>query len=270
MASIDSVAQAEVVAPVSSSDPWDGYLGRFHRDRPGITETTFSRARNLEVGDPYDWLTAALPRVASRVLDLGCGSSPIQGHLPLGSTYVGIDLSADELRVGRELGRGPTSRADARAIPLATSSVDVVVSSMSLMLVTPVDAALAECARVLRRGGRLVVLLPSAWPLVLSDVPVLTSLVVTLRGPGSMPQRLPRRRAARLAAVHGLDLVSAETRRFALPVDDAAAAELAVDMLYTPGRDQAQLHRARRRLARMARPGRELPLPLLRLAFRRR
>jgi SAM-dependent methyltransferase len=258
------------MAPTPVRDHWSAYLERFHRESPGITETTFVQTRDAELGDPYDWLVAALPLDASRILDLGCGSSPVQPRLRPGTSYIGVDLSADELRGGRARGRGPTCRADARAIPLGDASVDAVVSCMSLMLVRPVEDALAEVARVLRPGGVLVALLPSAGPVRLGDVPVISSLALALRGPGSMPQRLTRTRISRLTARLGLEVVSASAHRFALPLEDADAADLAVGMLYTPGRDEGQRRRARRRLERLARPGRELPLPLLRLVCRRR
>ncbi len=250
-------------------DPWAGYLERFHRESPGITETTFSRARDPELGDPYDWLASAIPPSSERVLDLGCGSSPVQPRLSVGSGYVGMDLSGDELLGGRRRGRGPTCQADARAIPLADATVDAVIWCMSLMLVRPVEDALAESTRVLRRGGVLAALLPSGGPIGLTDARVVASLALTLRGPGSMPQRLSRRRMSRLVRAVGLEVVSAGSHRFALPLEDADDADLAVRMLYTPGRDEEQLQRARTSLGRLARPGRELPLPLLRLVCRR-
>ena len=251
-------------------DGWDAYLGWYHADRPGITEDAFSHARDVDGGDPYDWLVSSLPATVGRVLDLGCGTSPVQPRMTTATAYLGVDLSVDELRVGRALGRGPTAVGDARSLPATDAEFDCVVSSMSLMLVRPVADGLAEVARVLRPGGTFAVLLPSAGPIGVADLGVVLSLAVALRGPGSMPQRLTRRRLDRLAGEAGLELVSAEARRFALPLETPIDAALAVSMLYTPGMDRRRLDRAQDRLGRRSAPGRSLPVPLLRAVLRRR
>ena len=53
-------------------------------------------------------------------------------------------------------------RADAQRLPLRDETVDAVVSIAVLQLVPDPAAALAEMARVLRPGGRLAVMVPTA------------------------------------------------------------------------------------------------------------
>ena len=95
-----------------------------------------------------------------RCLDLGCGTG---AFLPLiaelGWSPVGVDVSADQLRVARASAGDLVDdlvQADAAALPFADGTFDAVAS---LMIHTDVDdyaAVLREAARVLRPGGALV------------------------------------------------------------------------------------------------------------------
>jgi SAM-dependent methyltransferase len=108
-----------------------------------------------------------------RVIDLGCGRGAVLIMLarlvPQGRA-VGVDL----WRSVDQSGNDPTSTlsnaaaeavtvdlitADLRALPLATGSVDVVVSSLAIHNIPDGPGrmrAVSEAARVLRPGGRLV------------------------------------------------------------------------------------------------------------------
>jgi ubiquinone/menaquinone biosynthesis C-methylase UbiE len=89
---------------------------------------------------------------AGRVLDVGCGG----GAQRVGS--VGIDPGLGQLRRARRRGvRTPLVAASALALPFADGAFDAVVSSCSLKHWPDLAAGLAECTRVLRPGGRLVV-----------------------------------------------------------------------------------------------------------------
>ncbi len=98
----------------------------------------------------------------ARVLDLACGQG--RHAVPLrraGLQVVGLDLSAVLLEAARGRDPGlPLLRADMRAIPLADSSVDGVVSLFNSFGYFDSDeedlGVLREVARVLRPGGTFV------------------------------------------------------------------------------------------------------------------
>ncbi len=250
------------------STAWADYVHRFHAEAPGITELAFRHAAHPEVGTPYEWLLEGLDAPLGRVLDVACGNAALlpwtTGHV----SYLGVDTSEDEVARARQQGRGPVSIADARRLPLADESVDTAVSSMGLMLVEPVEAALAEIRRVLVPGGTLALLVPSRWPVALRDARLGLPLALALRGPGSMPQQLTVRRLRRLLHDARFSVIDVATRRFPFPVHRPEHAALAVHSLYTPGRSPDALDRAESALTRLAGPGRELPVPLLRVVAR--
>ena len=252
------------------ADPrWRAYLQRYHAQAPGITEAAFEHATDAEVGSPYEWLVAALPRELGDVLDVACGNAALQPRLRGATSYRGVDVSAAELAEGRARGRGPLTAGDARALPVPDASVDTVVSSMGLMLVDPPERAVAEIARVLRPGGVVGLLLPASGPVRPGDLRPLLALARHLRGPGSMPRRVTRRRLRRLARGYGLTVVHTASRRFAFPLRTADDARLAVRALYTPGRTVHQLGTAEAALTRLAAPHRTLPVPVLRVVARK-
>lgn len=95
-----------------------------------------------------------------RVLDLACGSGDLAEEAArTGARVLALDLSAGMLRRARARRLScALVRADALGLPLADASVDAVVSGFALRNFTDLAAAFAECARVLRRGGRIALL----------------------------------------------------------------------------------------------------------------
>jgi SAM-dependent methyltransferase len=97
-----------------------------------------------------------------RVLDLGCGTGALLAavrRLVPGVRITGVDLVPAMLAVARAK-LEPSSRlltaAEAGALPFRAATFDVVVSSNSFHYWPRPLAGLAEIARVLRPGGRLV------------------------------------------------------------------------------------------------------------------
>lgn len=248
---------------------WARYLQQFHAERPGITEQAFRHATDERFGTPYQWLADDLPSAPGVVLDVACGNAALLPWLRGHDRYLGVDRSHAEVEHARRAGRGPVLRGDARRLPVPDASVDTVVSSMGLMLVQPLEHALAEMARVLRPGGSLALLLPSTWPIRAGDVALGLALSLRLHGPGSMPQQVTVARLQRAMSSVGMSVVRATRHRFPFALHDHEHARLAVRSLYTPGRSPRQLARAESLLAQHSGDGVELPVPLLRVLARR-
>jgi malonyl-CoA O-methyltransferase len=108
------------------------------------------------------------------VLDLGCG--PGNARRLLGRRYprarvLGLDLALCMLQqTPRDWWwrRGPVVCADAERLPLADASVDFIFSNLMFQWCLPPDLALAECRRVLRPDGLL--LLSSLGPDTLKEL----------------------------------------------------------------------------------------------------
>ena len=170
-ATMPSAAQALLDATVSSDDPTlegdkqrlatldaeqrgqfpDAFAG--HMDRhysPGRTwqSLAFGMAALLDLGD---------------VLDAGSGDGAAASYLaPHCRTLTCVDTSAKMIDAARRRLAGSAHAralvADAQALPFAAGSFDAVLLFHTLTYAEAPERVVAECARVLRPGGRLVVL----------------------------------------------------------------------------------------------------------------
>lgn len=116
-------------------------------------------------------------RLARPVLDLGCGDGTMAAMLRRagivdGPPACGLDLDEPSVRRARRQGAHlATLRGDAYRLPFADRSFRAVTANtlLSALPGSP-DAAVAEAARVLARGGRLAATMPTprqraaAWP----------------------------------------------------------------------------------------------------------
>jgi ubiquinone/menaquinone biosynthesis C-methylase UbiE len=141
--------------------------------------------------DVYDWFTSnpewrgSCERLAERlpangrlrVVDLGCGPGGLTAAIASarsGARVVGVDLARRMLlRARRRTAAGEARQrvclvqADALHLPLADGSADAVTGHSFLYLLVgnaARAAALAEARRVLRTGGRLVLMEPHERP----------------------------------------------------------------------------------------------------------
>jgi ubiquinone/menaquinone biosynthesis C-methylase UbiE len=108
-------------------------------------------------------MAAELPPRARVVVDLGCGPGNSAKHLrdAVKGTVIGIDPARAMLTLARR--RDPRLalvRADGSALPLRDGSADAVTMHSVLYLLPDRAAALREVVRVLRPGGRVLVLEP--------------------------------------------------------------------------------------------------------------
>jgi len=243
---------------------WQGFLAEYHRTHPGITEQLLVRALAPGVGTPYDWLRSAFPADLGRVVDLACGSAPLVPLLGERAQYVGLDIAEAELAIAALRGRGPLARADACRLPLPDDCADAVVCSMAIMLLQPVESALAEVARILRPGGLFVATRPVTWPLRMVDLRVTLPLLLSLRQFPEVPQRFARRGFRRLLREAGLVVTADEALRFAHPLADPTDAASVVDALYLPRVSGPRRAAAIEALARVSAPGVEVPVAIRR------
>ncbi len=99
---------------------------------------------------------------ADRVLDVGCGTGVLLAELARAHAHAslaGVDAVNEMLSIARR--RLPPAvdlrQGWAQQLPWEDASFDVVVSCNMFHYIRQLRAALAEMARVLRRGGRLVI-----------------------------------------------------------------------------------------------------------------
>lgn len=141
--------------------------------------------------------TVAAPR---RVLDVGCGTGylirVLAGHYPRAQELAGIDAASNMIQAAKSLTddeRLTFVTGVAEQLPYADASMDLVVSSTSFDHWSDQGAGLAECARVLRPGGHLVLVDQfSQW--------LIPTLAVSRRG-----KARTRRRATALLLGAGFD-----------------------------------------------------------------
>jgi len=128
--------------------------------------------RLLSAGTDVRWRRRAVDALAlagpGRVLDLCTGTADLLVEWAArgsGNSGAGLDLSSRMLALGQAklrerglAGRGFLLSGDAERLPLASSSFDGAMVAFGIRNVGDMDAALGEVARVLRPGGRFVIL----------------------------------------------------------------------------------------------------------------
>jgi demethylmenaquinone methyltransferase/2-methoxy-6-polyprenyl-1,4-benzoquinol methylase len=101
------------------------------------------------------------PQPNSRLLDLGAGTGDLAREAlrqQPASRVTAADFTLEMMRVGQRLGPLDFSAADALRLPFADASFDAAVSGFLMRNVIDLHKALEEQYRVLRRGGRIVIL----------------------------------------------------------------------------------------------------------------
>jgi ubiquinone/menaquinone biosynthesis C-methylase UbiE len=109
-------------------------------------------------GDTREWVCS---QARGEVLEVAVGTGLNLPFYPDDVTLTGIDLSEGMLDIARdraaELDRPATLRlGNAHELPFEDAAFDTVVCTFGLCAIPDSDAAIAEMARVLRPGGRLI------------------------------------------------------------------------------------------------------------------
>ena len=96
------------------------------------------------------------------VLDAGCGNGGFTSEImKQGGTVVGVDISHEMLQVAKDSG-GEFVVGDLEKLPFGDETFDIVLCSMILHHFPSISSVSEEIAKVLKKGGKLVVLEPLA------------------------------------------------------------------------------------------------------------
>jgi ubiquinone/menaquinone biosynthesis C-methylase UbiE len=131
---------------------WDKYAPRY--------DQAMRLPERLQFGDGRAWVCT---RATGAVLEVAVGTGLNLPHYPADVTLTGVDLSPGMLEHARrrsvELGREITLvEGDAQDLPFPDATFDTVVCTLGLCGIPDDRVAIAQMRRVLRPGGRLLLL----------------------------------------------------------------------------------------------------------------
>ena len=179
-------------------------------------------------GQREAFLRVLAPRPGERILDVGCGPGFLASRIadevgPSGAVH-GIDVSDPLLAAARaHCARQPwvaLQHGDAMQLQFGDASFDAVISTQVLEYVRDVDVALAGMRRVLRPGGRAVIV-DTDWDSIVwhSRDPARMNRMLAAWERHAADVRLPRTLAGRLRRA-GFDVRSQEVLPLLNPAYD--------------------------------------------------
>ena len=179
---------------------WDKSAPSYDRQIAFLERTWFAGGRQ--------WLAE---RADGRVLEVAIGTGRNLPYYPAGVALTGLELSPAMLAIARQraTGLGLTAdlrEGDAQDMPFADNSFDTVVCALSLCTIPDPTAAIAQMRRVLRPGGRLLLLdhIASTWPPVYAAQWLIERITIATASEHFTRRSLPLVRAA------GFDIVETD------------------------------------------------------------
>lgn len=182
---------------------WDKLAPGYDKQIAFFEKTWFSGGR--------EWLGQ---RARGQVLEVAVGTGRNLPFYPGDVSIAGVELSPAMLSVARQRAASLSREADLREgdaeqLPFGDASFDTVVCALSLCIIPSPGAAVGEMRRVLRPGGRLLLLdhTGSTWPPLYAVQWLLERITIRLAGEHFTRRQLPLVRAA------GFQVVQAERLR---------------------------------------------------------
>ena len=124
--------------------------------RPGLNNPFYFIRHAL-----LEKITHYAPMLSGKLLDFGCGSKPYKSLFTHATEYIGLDYE----------GEGHSHRDeqvdvfyDGRHIPFPDASFDAVFSSEVMEHIFNPEIILPEINRVMKKGARILITCPFAWP----------------------------------------------------------------------------------------------------------
>ena len=136
------------------ADPWEHHAAWWQAE--------FTEGADPEYTEQILPLVVAHTEPGTLVLDLGCGEGQVARELVdrLGCRVIGADPAMAQVAEASRRDGGPAYlQAVAGRLPLGDATVDQVVACLVFEHIASVDGALDEVRRVLRPGGRFLLLL---------------------------------------------------------------------------------------------------------------
>jgi len=171
---------------------WEKMAPRYDRDIRFWEKVQFAGGR--------EWIGA---RAKGRVLEVAIGTGRNLEHYPADVTVTGVELSPAMLAIARqhaaELGRDvDLHEGDAQELPFGDNAFDTVVCTLSLCTIPDPAVGIAEMKRVLRPGGRLLLLdhVGSTWPPIYAVQRLVERFTIRSAGEHMTRRQLPLVQAA--------------------------------------------------------------------------